>query len=55
MKDIGSIIADVEGVVIKTFLIGAPKPLPFPVFPKVTRFIFRRGCHTQPSWLPPLF
>ena len=52
MEDIGSIIDNLEGEVIKTLLIGAPKLLGFPVCPASTFFISRRGCHAHPAWVP---
>ena len=53
LEDIGSIVANVESMVIKTLLIGAPKLLPYPVCPIGTLFICRCSCHTHQTWLPP--
>ena len=52
IQDIGNIIADVEGMLINTVLIGAPKLLPFLVCPISTLFIFRCGCHSNPAYMP---
>ena len=52
LADICSITTNVEGVVNKTFLIGAPKLLLLLACPIHTLFTFRCGCHTHPAWLP---
>ena len=51
-KDIGNILATVEGVVIKTFLIAAPILFPFIMCPIRTFSIFTCGCHNHLAWLP---
>ena len=51
LKDIGNIIANVESMVIKTFLIRAPKLLPVTVCPISSLFIFKYCCNTCLAWL----
>ena len=53
-KDISHIIPNVDGVMIKAFLIGSLKLLPLRVCPIIT-FLFGCGCHTHPASIPPIF
>ena len=53
IKSIDNIIANIESAVIKKFLIGAPRLLPFHVCPIDIIFTVRCGCHTQLACLAP--